>query len=499
MKQLIKAICLMLALSTVATILISCSDTSDKPTFSQDSSVNTSTDEQSEETTKILPDLPPRDFDGYTFRVITKGDWDVHWKTKDIYAEELNGDPINDAVFNRNTKIGEQFNFTVKEIEEFSDYSGAAQRSIVAGSDDYDMLAIALASMGSFSTNGYVMDLKQIPYIDLEKPWYDQNANQSLSIANRLYSTTGELMIMDNDATWVLLFNKPMAQELQLPNLYEAVQNSTWTLDLLYECVTAAPRDLNGDSKMDENDQWGILGESFNTFALCVGAGNRVISKDKDDLPYISINTPEFIAAFEKAFKINDRRSDHCFYVSNYLGKYSASDVWSQCMDKMFSDGKVLFNFAGMNRVTLFRSMETDFGILPVPKGSETQDRYYCAVSCWCASGIMIPITVTDFERTGIIIEALSAESMYVLTPAYYEISLKTKYSRDNESQEMLDIIFASTVFDLGNIFDWGGVYSLPGTLTENSSTDFSSRYKKIEKSAIKNMEKTIEQYMSNF
>ena len=111
----------------------------------------------------------------------------------------------------------------------------------------------------------------------------------------------------------------------------------------------------------------------------------------------------------------------------------------------------------------------------------------------------MIPITVTDFERTGIIIEALSAESMYVLTPAYYEISLKTKYSRDNESQEMLDIIFASTVFDLGNIFDWGGVYSLPGTLTENSSTDFSSRYKKIEKSAIKNMEKTIEQYMSNF
>ena len=118
MKQLIKAICLMLALSTVATILISCSDTSDKPTFSQDSSVNTSTDEQSEETTKILPDLPPRDFDGYTFRVITKGHWAVHWKTKDIYAEALTADPITDELFNRITKTGEHFNLPPKEIEE---------------------------------------------------------------------------------------------------------------------------------------------------------------------------------------------------------------------------------------------------------------------------------------------------------------------------------------------------------------------------------------------
>ena len=103
---------------------------------------------------------------------------------------------------------------------------------------------------------------------------------------------------------------------------------------------------------------------------------------------------------------------------------------------------------------------------------------------------------ITNLERTGIIIEALSAESMYLLTPAYYEISLKTKYARDDESQEMLDIIFASTVYDLGNIFDWGGVFTLPSNLTESGSTDFASRYAKIEKAAVKAMEKTIEQYM---
>lgn len=498
MKHPAKIFSLLLAISIMPFAFSSCSERANQQVVSGEQTGTETTDALSEETTRIDPDLPARDFDGYVFRVLTKGDWDVHWKTKDIYAEELNADPINDAVYNRNSKIGEMYNFSIQEIESFQDYQGAAQKSIVAGSDDYDMLAISLASLGTFSTNGYVMDLKNIPYIDLEKPWYDQNANSSLSIANKLFTTTGDMMIMDNDATWVLLFNKKLAEELKTGDLYEAVKNGTWTIDRLYECVKNASKDLDGNGTLDEFDQWGIEGESFNTFALCAGAGGRVISKDKDDMPYISINTPEYIAAFEKAIKINSRTGDICLYVSNYTSKYAGLDVWTYCMDKIFSDGRALFNFAGMNRVTLFRSMDTDFGILPVPKGSEEQQDYHCAVSCWCASSIMIPKTVTDTERTGIIIEALSAESLYTLKPAYYDIALKTKYSRDEQSSDMLDLIFASRLFDLGNIFDWGGVYTLPLNLTESGSSNFASTYAKLEKAANKAMQKTIEAYLEN-
>ncbi|MGI6202278.1 MAG: extracellular solute-binding protein [Eubacteriales bacterium] len=494
MKRTVQTASLFLAFFILLSSLLACSDQTGQGAMVEKQNDIETTAIQSEETTRLLPDLPQRDFEGYTFRVITRGEWDVHWITKDIFAEELTGDPINDAVYNRNSKICEQYNFEITDIREFSDYTGAAQRSIVSNSDDYDMLAFTLTTMGSFSTAGYVVDLKTVPYIDLEKPWYDQSVNRSMSIAGRLYATTGELMIMDNDATWALLFNKKLAEELQVGSLYDAVKNGIWTIDMLYECVKKAPRDLDGNGTMDEADQWGILGEGFNTFVLCAGAGGRVVSKDENDLPYISINTPEFISAFEKAILINARYGDVCFYVSNYQGKYS--NVWTECMDVMFSSGKVLFNLAGMNRVTLFRSMDTDFGIIPIPKGSETQKDYHCAVSCYNASCIMIPKTSANLERTGIIIEALSAESMYLLTPAYYEISLKTKYARDDESQEMLDIIFASTVYDLGNIFDWGGVFTLPSNLTESGSTDFASRYAKIEKAAVKAMEKTIEQYM---
>lgn len=493
MKRLLKTASSLLALFTTISAIAACADQS---TVSSEVTSAETTEAATTETEKILPDLPESDFEGYEFRVLTKGDFDVHWKTKDIFAEELNADPINDAVFNRNSSIGEKYNFKVVEIESFSDYAGAGQKSVIAGSDDYDMFAIGLGTLGTYSTNGYVIDLKTVPYMDLEKPWYDQNANSSLSIEHKLFATTGDLMIMDNDATWVLLFNKQLANELQLGDLYQAVKDGTWTLDKLYQCVQNASSDLNGDGKLDETDQWGIEGESFNTFALCAGSGNRVVSKDSDDMPYLSINTPDFIAAFEKAITINSRTGSICFYVSNYTSKFT--DVWTDCMDKIFSDGRSLFNFAGMNRVTLFRSMDTDFGILPVPKFNEAQTDYHCAVSCWCASSIMIPKTVTNLDRTGIIIEALSAESYYTLTPAYYDISLKTKYSRDEQSSEMLDLIFASRIYDLGNIFDWGGVFSLPGTLTENSKSDFASAYAKLEKAATKAMDKTIEAYSKN-
>ena len=45
----------------------------------------------------------------------------------------------------------------------------------------------------------------------------------------------------------------------------------------------------------------------------------------------------------------------------------------------------------------------------------------------------------------------LNAESYKTVIPAYYEVALKGKYSRDAESAEMLDLIFESRVIDIGD------------------------------------------------
>lgn len=494
MNNVKRIISMLLAALLCAFSLVSCGGEADAPAVTTNSAEEGKTETTAvETTTQIKPDIPEdKDFEGYDFKVLTKGQFDVHWKSKDIYAEELNGEPINDAVFNRNSKVGEKYNFTISEkVGTSSDASGEAKKAILAGEEAYDMILLG-SSINSLITSGMLVNLKNIPYMDLTKPWYDQNANESLSIDHKLYVTAGDLIIMDNDATWTLLFNKSLAADLGIGDLYEKVNSGAWTIDALHDCIVNASRDINGDGVQDETDQWGIEGESFNTAALILGCGEHFISKDENDLPVIAMQTEKFYTAFEKANAINGDFS-LCLYAGKYSSKYPGMALWSDCMDKTFTDGRSLFNFAGLNRVSLFRTMETDFGIVPIPKFDESQTEYYNVVSLWCANFISVPKTASDLERTGIIIEALSAESMYTLTPAYYDITLKTKSSRDEESSGMLDLIFTSRVFDLANLFGWGGIFDLPGAQTETGKTEIASAIEKKLKSANAAMQKSVD------
>ncbi|MBR4961421.1 MAG: hypothetical protein IKY52_11025 [Clostridia bacterium] len=416
---------------------------------------------------RIPTNLPQRDFNGHTFHVLTKGQFNAHWCSKDVYAEELTGEPINDAVFNRNAVVTETYNFSIEELwGTEANCTPFAKNAIQAGEDAYDLILNG-SDTTPLITAGYLMDLQSIPYMDLSKPWYDQNANATLSIAGKLMVTSGELTIMDNNATWCIQFNKNLAADLQLPDLYELVKEGKWTLDVMHSYAENASIDLNGDGIHNEFDQWGASGEATNSMFYMMGAGVTNFEKDESDIPVLVAGTEKYVDAFQKGNAINGN-FDLCLNVDYGSLRSQYTDVWGDCMDKAFSEGRVLFSCAGMNRVTLFRDMEADFGVLPMPKYDEAQAEYYSPVSMWCTSLISVPLTASEPERTGIIIEALSAESLYTLTPAYYDITLQGKAVRDEESAAMLDMIFASRIFDLGNMYLLGDVFNVPGWVAIN-------------------------------
>jgi len=131
---------------------------------------------------------------------------------------------------------------------------------------------------------------------------------------------------------------------------------------------------------------------------------------------------------------------------------------------------------------------------LPIPKYTEDQDSYHCVVSVHTCSLMGVPVVTSNPERTGILLEALAAESKYTLMYAYYDVALKSKYSRDDESSEMLDIIFANRVFDLGELLNPGGLRDLILFMSDKKSYDIASAYAKLEKTAIKQLDKTVSQ-----
>jgi hypothetical protein len=133
-----------------------------------------------------------------------------------------------------------------------------------------------------------------------------------------------------------------------------------------------------------------------------------------------------------------------------------------------------LFYTSFLRDAQRFRTMETDFGILPYPKYDEAQKDYKTFSKAGFAA-FAIPSTVKDREFSEIMLEALNAESYRKVIPAYYDIALKNKYARDDDSSEMLDIIREGFDFDFsavaldytewvlielrqmvsGNTFDW--------------------------------------------
>lgn len=411
---------------------------------------------------------------------------------KEIGAEEENGDPINDAIYKRNKKIEEQYGVQIKEILHLREtLSDPVRKSVMAADNSYDLICGNIMQLGNLARRGDLLDLTKVNHLDLSRPWYDQNAASDLSVGHKLFYAVSELQISSKDATWVVLFNKKLLQNLGLDDPYNLVNDGKWTMDKCFEFASAANKDLNGDGIMTEEDQWGMLGEEFNIYALMNGAGTRFVQKDENDLPYYAGFTSKDIDIFDKGIEyLGDKNKS--MLAQNYTSKYT--NVWSDLVNPIFATDRILFFFTSLSRVTWHRDYGTDFGILPVPKYEESQENYVNTVSGWIASALSMTTTLSgeDLDRTAIIAEALTAESMHTLTPAYYEVQLKTKLARDEESSKMLDIIFANRIYSLVQIYDWGGLLSTIQNQLFSNNRNFVSAIDAIEPKIIKDIEKTV-------
>jgi hypothetical protein len=487
-KLILRLLAVLILVAVTCQFAVSCADNEASNTPSNTDAVASNDESSDGETERLYPDVPIRDFEGYVFRALywTVGGWD--WRrSKDIYAEEGTGDTIGDAVYKRNLTISENYNvkFELEEIDA-GQLNNRLRQNTQAGDDVYTIVCQVQTSMADLIMSGALYNMFNIPYIDLSKPWWDQNSVKDYSFANKLYIVSSDITINDKDGTAAMAFAKQAAIDNNVPNLYEMVLNGTWTVENFYNSYKGVARDLNGDSKMDEEDFWGVLGGRDLLTTFFSGSGAKILSKDENDMPYLSVMSDRNMAVLERLF-------DLCAESDTFYNHHTMGTDDAQFQD-LFEEGHGLYHWIRLDSVSDMRASETDFGILPIPKWDEAQERHYSVVSVYTSSLMSVPSITQDFERTGILLEALAAESKYTLMPAYYDVALKTKFTRDEESSAMLDIIINNRIFDLGDLLNPGGMREQILQINMVKTFKFASTYTKAEKAAVKALDKLIDQ-----
>lgn len=428
-------------------ILFSCSETKTNDNNIVNESENISDQEQFDntETEPLSDDVPNINLDGYEFRILSSGE--THAWHGIINIEEETGDLIEDNIYYRNLVIEERFNIVMSEVYDVN----KLRTSVNAGSDDYDFVTGWCDTMLTLYLEGLGYKFTEYDqYIDLNKPYWDLGLTNTLTFGEAIFFPVGAIDITTYDLIHVLLFNKDLISDFDLENPYNLVTSGNWTFDKYAEMVKQVGSDIDGNGVMDENDMYGLV--SMVKYVLpCfwVAAGVETVTKTNDGLPQFTlIGDEKFASVIEKIFNIT-------YDNDSWYKNTSDRNNYSTVNDKIFMSNHTLFFNSTFKMIEDMRSMETDFGIIPYPKYTESQADYYTRMEgCF---PFIVPITVSDPATTGAIIEAMACESMKYIIPAYYEVSLKSKYTRDEESSKMLDIIFSNRVIDLGDSI-WCGI-----------------------------------------
>ena len=500
MTKLKRTMTMLIALLMLVPTLASCSNntpaetketTAQQETAQTAESTDASADESETEDERIKPNIPESaDFGGddITF---------LHWynpawtetvrQSRDIYAEGITGEAINDAVYNRNVKIEDAYKVKIAlQLEQSTDIASMVGQQVTAGDSTYDVVYQILSAAPALIQKSYFHNLFNVPNIDLEKPWWDQNSISSLSTMGILPLVSTSINVNDKDATAALAFNKTIASNNQLEDLYTLVREGKWTYDKLTEMAEATYNDSNGDGTMTPDDVYGFLGGRDVIDSLYHGSGSQFITKNENDEFVFTFGTERDVDVISKGIDI----VNSSWYFNHHAWKDQSDILYRQ----IFETGHGLFFWMRLDDVTNMRAGDADFGIIPIPKYEEAQDKYYSLVSQHTTGLMSIPITCAgdELSMVGMVLEALAAESHYTLIPEYIETSLKTKNSRDAESADMLDIILGNRVFDPMNVYSFANFGDAIMDAADANNKDMASLIKSKEKLVNKSIEKVL-------
>ena len=453
-KVLTIFVSLLLALSLVS--LFGCGSSRDQEGANEKKETNpisdettASDDETNKETETDYPVLPDSVFGTKSNIVIELSGWAAFapLDVPDIGVENMQADTLSMAAYERDRWISEYLDITmeVRSRPTIDDSVNAIRTMVQTGTSDVDLWLMRSSAYGSAITGGLLspLDRRDLSYFNPDSDWWERASYDALSVAGTHYGVIGDFTVADDMTYWNVYFNKDIIKASGLESPYDLVKAGTWTYEKMYDLACEVIGDTD-KTKLEYDDTHGIsMIRDVLAGALNV-SGVKIASKDSDDLPVVSFYNEDTVDIFTELCNI--------FYDGKVV-----YNCHTQGGDEIgiFTNGSTLFTLGGIYYAPLMRSTEVNFGLLPMPKFDETDD-YHSATSPLFLSILVTP--KNENENSDVVsafMELYAADGSKSVVPGFYDKLLKLKVARDEESEAMLDVIFANTVYDIGAIYNF--------------------------------------------
>ncbi len=278
--------------------------------------------------------------DGYIYTILVAGNIDYNDDYgSDFFFDEEGSDRVDSARANWIKETEEKFDIKIDPVTKlkFGDCDGdgqgyqAIQMSYDAEDPTYDSCMIGVYDMATLARNGLLTDLNTLQYLNLKNSWWDQVANKDLAIHGKMYYTTGDISIIDNVFTHCVLFNKGLAKQYNMTDLYSYVDNDAWTVDQFFTLVKQGSRTTSEGLAANQNS-YGLLTWNDSMLQVMAAADERIATVNASgELEFTMYNTRT-----QSLYTDWVETAMNTAYAFNYQTDVTSDEAWDTVRKRMF-------------------------------------------------------------------------------------------------------------------------------------------------------------------
>ncbi len=450
-----RTICLLLSAVMIAGALASCgeskenNDSADAAQSVQDAaqSVQPGVDasEETESPTARWDAVPKTDLGGMDINATTN-EFDSNFYNV-LDWEEISGDNLKDAMYNRNRAVEDALNCAFKVV--YAGGTSVLEKSVSSGSGDVDFAYNLVSQGGNLIQKGYLAPFNMLDTIDMTKPYWDQGAQKYLKILDKMYFGFVDFGFDHYDSLAVLFCNGALVTDYQLDDPQELVLEDKWTIDKMASMLDTVLTDVNGDGKYTlKDDVLGLTGREYWFQPFLNRSGEYLVTWDENEGKFIlHMMDDRFVRVSEAISAIYGEQNQATDFSDYDKGRIA------------FSDGRSLFYSRLLGDFRQLREVEDDYEVVCFPRFSEeSADSSYFVKN---PTTLYLPTVVCDtngdgrqdYDETGVFLEAMGAYTYDITLDVYLENTVIGKGMRDRKSADMVRLMMQNRSFDLCEAF----------------------------------------------